>query len=188
MPNEVFHHFHNNAAPAINLGPVNLVYSALQSGLAIIQNRSAAYPNYIITIQRCMLITDLVALGSDYYELYNSMRDERKKYFPIAAAASIIFAIAGVFYLNRYMRPAIDLKKVLQGLSSQELATIAVEWSNPAAHNVSAFFHLSRISVNVMTAISLANRHSFTHLAIASLNALTLIKFQNYNGSCFIRH
>ncbi len=173
MPIELFHVI-NNAA--INLRPANLVYSALQSGLAIIQDRSAAYPNLIINAQRLMLITDLVALGVDYHELHDSMSDQRKKYFPIAAVASVIFAAAGVFYLNRYAPPAADLKKVLQGLSSQELATTVVKWSNPMAHNISAFLHLMRISVNVMTAASLANRHSFIHLANASLNALTLHK------------
>ena len=44
----------------------SFAYSAVQAGLAHLQDRHREYTSYYITAQKCMLITDALAVVSDF--------------------------------------------------------------------------------------------------------------------------
>lgn len=167
-------------------------YSALQASLAHLQDRHRDYTSYYITAQRCMLITDAVAVVSDFVcccdgiNESNSNNPERNR--KIMVVASLIFALAGTIYISRYMKPAVDLKELLKtsaNLNPDQLSSVIVQWSTPLTHHIGVFFHLLRIAFNVITAISLQNRQSLTHLANASFNAFTLHKISQFKWIFF---
>lgn len=170
----------------------NFAYSAFQAGLAHLQDKHREYTSSYIMAQRCMLLTDAVALVSDFSSCcdginesnsYNVGRDRK-----IMVVASLTFALAGTIYISRSMKPAVDLKELLKtsaNLNQEQLSSIIVEWSTPLTHHIGVFVHLLRIAFNVITAISLQNRQSLTHLANASFNAFTLHKITKFHWIFF---
>ncbi len=166
----------------------SFAYSAVQAGLAHLQDRHREYTSYYITAQKCMLITDALAVVSDFASCCDGINEsntrdvERNR--KIMLVASLTFALAGTVYISRYMKPAIDLKELLKtsaNLTPEQLGSITLMWSNPWSHNLGVFLHLLRIGFNVITAISLFNRQSLIHLANASFNAFTLHKISKFN-------
>ena len=130
------------------------IYNVAQAALAYLQTYSEM-AGVIFTIQKVMLVFDVVGYLTTTYYLYKHLNVKLNPQDSLAIKLSIVAALvatAAVSYfvmlqINAYLRSALVLKEILAKLdiSPEILNTISISWNSPLTHKLMQCLYVNRI-------------------------------------------